>query len=124
MKHVILIIGLIFSFVTLEAQVKDTPADLRSTYPQTAHKQAVTMQKALSLSDAQTVKVESVLLSRLESNAAINLDATKAADVKQKEIQAVNDSKEKELAGILTAEQFALYLHKKQEAKASHQSAH
>ncbi len=126
MKQVILIIGLMFSFAVANAQVAYTPTTEKPTNEQKAHNQALKMQKNLTLTNDQTVKVEALALSRLDAIAVIKSDATKTAEVQQKEIQALNDSKEKELQTILTPDQFTLYLQRKaaREARAQAQGAH
>ncbi|HET6990614.1 MAG TPA: hypothetical protein VFJ43_04785 [Bacteroidia bacterium] len=119
MKQAILILGLIFSFATVKAQVANTTTTEQPTNQQKAHNQALKMQKMLTLSDDQTVKVEAVLLNKIEKISAITADASKTADVQQNEINGVKDASDKELAGIMTPDQYALYLHKKQEAQAA-----
>lgn len=123
MKQVILIIGLLFSFAMVNAQVAYTPTVEKPTNEQKAHNQAMRMQKGLALTAEQTVKAEAIQLSRIQGVAAIKNDATKAENIKQSEIQAVNDAKDKELSEIMSAEQFATFVKNRNEIKARQQQA-
>lgn len=118
MKRIILLFGLIFSLVAVKANAGETP-----TNEQKAHNQAMAMQKMLTLSEDQTVKVEAVLLKKIVGIQTISANGKEAA-VQQNEIQGVKDTTDKELAAILTPDQFALYLHKKEEAKTRKDVAH
>src|SRR4051812_2349586 len=109
MKQVILILGLIFSIATVKAQVAYSQATpVPPTNQEKAHSQALKMEKMLGLSSDQTVKVETVLFNKIEKISAITADASKTADVQQNEINAAKDAADKELAGIMTPDQYAL----------------
>lgn len=112
MKHIIILLGLIFSFSVANAQA----GDQQTADQQRAHTQALRLKKNLNLSDDQTTKVEAVFLARIQEIAAITNDASKPAPQQQAEIDAVKKAKDNELATILTPDQFAQYKHL-QEAK-------
>ena len=121
MKQFNLIIALLFSFAGAREQGAKT---IPQTNEQKAHTQALKMQKILTLSEDQTVKVEVVLLKRIEKIAAISNETETSGDVKQNEIQEAKDASEKELAAIFTPEQYTIFLRKKEEAKTSQENSH
>ncbi len=113
MKRLILILGVLFTFVAANAQQPATrPAQER------AHAQAMRIKKLVSLSDEQTVKVEAIFLARAEAVDAINADASKSPEQKKADIQKVRDEKEAEIKAVLTADQYTQY----QQQKANRQA--
>ncbi len=113
MKRLILILGVLFTFVAANAQQAATrPAQER------AHAQALRLKKLVSLSDDQMVKVEAIFLARAEAIDAINADAAKSPEQKKADIQNVRDAKETELKAVLTADQYTQYQQQKASRKA------
>lgn len=113
MKRLILILGVLFTFVAANAQQAATrPAQER------AHAQALRLKKLVSLSDEQMVKVEAIFLARAEAVDAINADAAKSPEQKKADIQKVREEKETELKAVLTADQYTQYQQQKASRKA------
>jgi hypothetical protein len=112
MKRIILLFGLIFSLVAVKANAGEAPGN-----EQKAHRNATMMQKVLTLSDEQTVKVEAVLLKTFNEQDAIKSDPSKGTAAKQAANDALQNTKEQELKAIMTPDQFALYLQKQEERK-------
>jgi hypothetical protein len=119
MKRIILLFGLIFSLVAVKANAGETP-----TNEQKAHNQALGIQKLVSLSNEQTVKVEAVLLSKIVEIETITNDVTKDAAAKQSAIDAVKKNKDSELAAIMSPEQFSMFVNKRDEIKQRKDIAH
>ena len=112
MKRIILLFGLIFSLDAVKANAGETP-----TNEQKAYKQSIGIQKIVSLSDEQRVKVEAVLLSKMVAIEAINGDLTKDGAAKLEAIEVLKKAKDQELAAIMTPDQFALFTAKRAEMK-------
>lgn len=119
MKRIILLFGLIFSLVSVNAFAGETP-----TNEQKAHNQAIGIQKLVSLSNDQTVKVEAVLLSKIIAYDAILNDLTKDGAAKNEAIDALKKQKDQELAQIMTPEQYSMFVNKRDEIKARKDIAH
>jgi hypothetical protein len=119
MKHLILIVGLMFSFVAAKSQTATTP-----TPKEKAHTQAMKMQRALGLSDDQTVKAEAVVLVKIEKIAAISKDASKTEEVQSNEIETAKETCDQGLKAIFTPDQYTVYQHKLEAARARKENAH
>ncbi len=117
MKRIILLFGLIFSLVAVKANAGETP-----TNAQKAYSQSIGIQKMVSLTDDQRVKVEAVLLSKMVAIEAINGDLTKDGAAKLEAIEALKQTKDQELAAIMTPDQFALFTAKRAEMKTKKES--
>ena len=117
MKQIILIIGLLFSFATAKSQLANTPAAEEPTQEQRAHNQTLKMAKFLALTDAQTAKIEPIILIKNVKIKNISTDASKNKEEKEKELKIIKDAFEKNLMQILTPDQYKKYLFKKEEAK-------
>jgi periplasmic protein CpxP/Spy len=112
MKRILLVFGLLLTGVAVNAQTAEPATNQtaeQATPEQRAHTQALKMQKNLGLTAEQTTKVEAVLVSRIKEVQAVKTDATKSKEQKEAAIAKINEAKETELKGILTAEQFAKY---------------
>ena len=114
MKRIFLILGVLFTFVAVNAQQAQTTP----TPQERAHNQALRLKKLVSLSDEQTTKVEAVFLSRAIAVDAIEADAAKTPEQKKADIKKVREEKDNELKAILTAEQYTQYEQQKANRKA------
>lgn len=119
MKRIILLFGLIFSLVAVQAKAGETP-----TNEQKAHNQAIGIQKLVSLSAAQTAQVEAVLLSKIIELETITNDVSKDAAAKQAAIEVVKKQRDTELAAIMSPEQFSMFVNKRDEIKTRKDIAH
>ncbi|MDQ3110241.1 MAG: hypothetical protein M3R17_10130 [Bacteroidota bacterium] len=113
MKRIILLFGLIFSLVAVKATAGETP-----TNEQKAHNQSLSMQKVLSLSAEQQVKVEAVLLSKYVATDAVINDVNTSGAEKLAALEVIKQNKDAELAAIMTPEQYALFVQKRDDVKA------
>jgi periplasmic protein CpxP/Spy len=105
MKRILLVLGLILSFVAVNAQT----AQQQPTAQERAHNQAIKLQKQLMLSDDQTARVEPVILARINEVDAIKADASKTDDQKRAATEQVRTAKDTELSAILTPDQYKKY---------------
>jgi len=103
MKRLILLFGLIISFVAVNAQ------NATITPQEQAHNQALKLQKYVGLSADQTTKVEQVFLDRILAIQKIQGNTSETPEQQKKDIEAVRSEKDNELSTILTADQYAQY---------------
>jgi hypothetical protein len=111
MKRIILLFGLIFSLVAVKANAGEP------TNEQKAHTRSLAMQKALTLSEEQRVKVEAVLLTKLIEVEAVNNDVNLDKAAKHTAIETLQKQKDAELAAIMTPEQYAAFLKKREDLR-------
>jgi Spy/CpxP family protein refolding chaperone len=104
MKRIIFILTILISAVTANAQQSTA-----TTPEQRAHTQALRVQKLVSASDEQTQKLEVIFLARANAINAITSDASKTDEQKKTEIAQVKADKDKEIAGVLTPDQYITY---------------
>lgn len=113
MKRIILLFGVIFSLIAVNANAGETPTNAVK-----AHEHAIAIQKAVSLNPEQVAKVEAVLLNKLDAHDAIINDQTKDGAAKTEALEALKVAKDKELSEIMTPDQFKLFIAKREEVKA------
>ncbi len=119
MKRIILLFAVIFSMVSVQLKAEQTP-----TNQEKAHSQALVIKKIVSLSDEQQVKIEAVILSKLNELDVIHADASKDAATKMAASEALKTSRDIEFSQIMTPEQYAHYLHQREEIQTRKDIAH
>jgi hypothetical protein len=119
MKRIILLFGLIFSLVAVKANAGGAP-----TNAEKARSQSMSMQKVLTLSEEQRVKVEAVLLSKYVAIDAVINDVNTDGAAKQSAIQAINAQKDAELAAIMTPDQYATFVKKREDVRVRKETSH
>ena len=109
MKRLLVILALLFAGVTANAQ-SNAPAQTPEQAAQSrAHSHALYWQKMLNLSEAQTTQAEQIALERIQKIQAINADASKTSEAKQREVAQVKADSETKFQAVLSPEQFAKY---------------
>jgi hypothetical protein len=119
MKRVVLLFGLIFSLVAVNANAVEAPTNAVK-----ARTQSLSMQKVLTLSDQQREKVEAVLLSKYDAIDAVINDINTDGAAKRAALEAINVQKDAELKTIMTPDQYALFLKKREEARVRKDGGH
>ena len=112
MKRIVLLFGLIFSLAAVKANAGEMP-----TNAEKAHSQSLSMQKVLSLSEDQRAKVETVLLSKYEATDAVVNDINTDGAAKRAALENINKEKDAELAAIMTPDQYATFVKKREDAR-------
>ena len=112
MKRIIILLSILFSAVAANAQSATTTQTQEPSAEQRAHTQAMRLQKLVSTSDEQTQKAEAIFLSKIQAIQAITADNSKTDAQKKADIEQVKADKDKELAAVLTADQYTVYRNK------------
>jgi hypothetical protein len=119
MKRITLVFGLILTLVSFKATAGVVPTNEDKATQQTSQ-----MIKMLSLSTDQATAVKTVLLSTLNSIDAITADATKDGSAKELAIKQAKEERDTKLSEILTPDQYATYVAKRDERKAGREGVH
>lgn len=106
---------LVAAFYTLPASAQATREQLKNATPeQRAQKMTDWMKNNLQLTDDQATSVHAINLKYANENESLRGDAS-ARREKYKKLKDTQESKDEELKGALTAEQYSTYLSKKKE---------
>lgn len=114
MKNLLVLLIIVASYA-LPASAQATREQLKNSTPeQRAQKMTDWMKTNLQLSDEQATSVHAINLKYANENESLRGD-TSARREKYKKLKDTQESKDEELKGALTAEQFSTYLSKKKE---------
>lgn len=98
-----------------QAQEKDKKTPQERAKARTEH-----MTKALALSPEQQAKVEAINLKYADQVEAVRSEREAERTAKREAAKAMHDAHDAEMKAVLTADQYTMWVAKKQEAKAKH----